>query len=239
MNLSQDEAEDISFVASAHTINLCQQCYNERLTAQGQAMLKSWHWQAVVEKKAHRGRQWKMLGNDQFIQGMWEYFSLKRLKAKKFMKEAEKEKQEGIQGQWQHESPAKEYLEQVKCCKDTGCTPRMMKQCFFALKSGELEECKGIFKVEAKATEWAFERIREAFEKVAKEEAEKLSIVQRIMLKSTDYLRRISAPAGGKEVSRYHICARTATVSPGRLRVVGFSWQEAQQLVVRDLRRKI
>ena len=33
--------------------------------------------------------------------------SLERAKAKKFLKDAEKEKQEGIQGQWQHESPAK------------------------------------------------------------------------------------------------------------------------------------
>ena len=34
------------------------------------------------------------------------------------------EKQEEIQGQWQRGSLAKEYLEQVKCCKDTDCTPQ-------------------------------------------------------------------------------------------------------------------
>ena len=45
---------------------------------------------------------------------------------------------------------------------------------------------KIIFKVEVSATEWAFERIREAFEKVAKDEARSLNIVQGIMLKSTD-----------------------------------------------------
>ena len=67
---------------------------------------------------------------------------------------------------------------------------------FFALKSAEWEEYSSIFKVAAKATEWAFERIREAFEKVAEYEAGRLSIVRRIMLKSTDYLRRIIAPAG-------------------------------------------
>ena len=52
-----------------------------------------------------------------------------------FMKDAEKEKQEGIQGQWQRESPAKEYLEQVKRCAGTDCTPRMMKYGNFALNS--------------------------------------------------------------------------------------------------------
>ena len=38
--------------------------------------------------------------------------------------------------------------------------------------------------------------MKEAFEKVAKDEARKLSIVQEIMIRSTDYLRRIIAPAG-------------------------------------------
>ena len=65
---------------------------------------------------------------DQFIQGKWEYFSLARVKAKKFMKDAERDKQEGTQGRWQRQSPAKEYyLEQVKSGADTACTPKMMK----------------------------------------------------------------------------------------------------------------
>ena len=48
--------------------------------------------------------------------------------------------------QWQLESPAREYLEQVKCCSDIDCTHRMMKQWFFALKSGEWEEYKNTFR---------------------------------------------------------------------------------------------
>ena len=55
-----------------------------------------------------------------------------------FREDAEKERQAGIQGQWQHESPAREYLEQVKCCSDIDCTHRMMKQAFLALKGGAL-----------------------------------------------------------------------------------------------------
>ena len=70
------------------------------------------------ESHHERGRLWRMLGKDHYIQGMWEYFSFERLKAKKFMKDAEKEKQEVIQGHWQRGSPAKERLEQVKCCSD-------------------------------------------------------------------------------------------------------------------------
>ena len=95
-----------------------------------------------------------------------------------------------------HESPAREYLEQVKCCNDTDCTHRMIEQAFFALKGGNWEEYKCTYRTEVKATERAFDRIKEPFEKVAKEEARKLSTVQEIMIRSTDYLRRIIAPTG-------------------------------------------
>ena len=51
-----------------------------------------------MEKKAHRARLWRML--------VKEYFSLEIVKAIKFLKDAENEKQEGIQGHWPRESPA-------------------------------------------------------------------------------------------------------------------------------------
>ena len=126
-----------------------------------------------------------------------------------------------MQGQWQHESPAKEYVEQVKCCEGTDCTPRMMKQAFFALKGGDWEEYKSIFRVQAKATEWAFDRIQEAFEKVAKDEARKLSTVQKYVKK---YRLFSSRQQKGKEVSRCHTCARLATA--GTLHLVGLREEE-------------
>ena len=76
---------------------------------------------------------------------MWEYFCQERSRVKKCREEAEKERQAGVQGQWQQESPAGEYLEQVKCCNDSDCTHRMMKHGFSALKSGEWEEYKKHF----------------------------------------------------------------------------------------------
>ena len=135
-----------------------------------------------MEKKAHRGRLWRMLGKDQYIREMWEYYCHERSRVKQLREDAEKERQAGVQGQWQHESPAREYMEQVKCCSDFVCTPSMMKQAFFVLKGGDWEEYKSIFRTEVKATEWAFDRIQEAFEKVAKDEARKLSTVQEIMI---------------------------------------------------------
>ena len=58
-----------------------------------------------------------------------------------------------------------------------------------------------------KATEWAFERIKEAFELAAQDEARMVSIVQEIMFKRTDYLRRVIAPVGGQGgVTMSYLC---------------------------------
>ena len=59
-----------------------------------------------------------------------------------------------------------------------------------------------VVRVQAKATEGAFDRKQEAFEKVPKDEARKLSTMQEVMLRSTGHLRRIvarrkSTPTGG------------------------------------------
>ena len=58
-----------------------------------------------------------------------------------------------------------------------------------------------------KASEWAFDRISGAFEQVAQDEAEKVSIVQGVMLRSTDYLRRSTVPVGGQGgVTMSYLC---------------------------------
>ena len=97
---------------------------------------------------------------EQFMREMWEYYCCERSRVKKLREDAEKQTQAGIQGQWQHESQAREYLKQVKFCNDTH---RMMKQAFLALKGGDWEEYRSIFRTEAKATEWAFDRIKGSF----------------------------------------------------------------------------
>ena len=74
----------------------------------------------------------------------------------------------------------------------------MIKHGFCALKSGEWEEYKNTFRTEVKGLEWTFDRMKETFEKVAKDEVRKLSTVQEIMIRSTGHLRRIIAPAGGQ-----------------------------------------
>ena len=77
----------------------------------------------------------------------------------------------------------------MKCYNDTDFTHR-------GLKSGLWEEYKITFRNEVKVSEWAFDRIKEAFDKVVKDEARKLSTVQEIMKRNTGCLRRIIEPAG-------------------------------------------
>ena len=59
----------------------------------------------------------KMMGKEQYVRGMWEYFRRERDRVNKFREQAEAEKQAGIQGQWQLESPAKEYHRGKKIAK--------------------------------------------------------------------------------------------------------------------------
>ena len=147
----------------SYTTNVCQQCYNESLVEKGEKQLTRLQWYELVEKETHRGRFWKMMGKEQYIREMWEHYLRERSRVKKFREEAAREWQADIQGQWQQESPAREYLEQAKWCHDTDCSPRTLKQAILVLKGGDGEEYKRNFRINAKATEWAFDRMKEAF----------------------------------------------------------------------------
>ena len=97
-----------------YTTNLCQKCYHESLKARGDEPLTRWQWHEFVERKS---ASWKTLESDgrRTIRardvGIFSF--TKRATVKRFREEAEEERQAGIQGQWQLESPAREYLEQV------------------------------------------------------------------------------------------------------------------------------
>ena len=144
---------------------------------------------------------WKMTEKEPYLRGMWEHFSCERSKAKKFRQLADEQKHGGNHGQWQQESPAR------KCCHDTDCNESTMKKGFTALQNETWEEYKEPFRKKMKASEWAFDRIKEAFDLVAQDEARKVSVVQEIMFKSIDYLWRIIAPVGGQGgVTTSYLC---------------------------------
>ena len=99
LNLSQEEAEALSFVPSAISIprgptfrcdNRCSDKairfwqFASVVVGDGEevhtvnqfvsAVLRNWQWKAVVGKKAHRGRLWRMPGKEQYLRGVWEFF---------------------------------------------------------------------------------------------------------------------------------------------------------------------
>ena len=48
-----------------------------------------------------------MMGKEQYVREMWEYFCQERERVNRFREEAEEERQAGIQGQWQLERQPK------------------------------------------------------------------------------------------------------------------------------------
>ena len=105
---------------------------------------------------------------------------------------------------------------------------------YYALKDGHSDEHKRTFKFEVDATEWPSKEYAKSFEKVAKNEAGSLSSVQGIMMKSTEFLRRIVAPAGGqRKWAPWRICAHVASVFLLRRNLVGLDLKRRQQKTTR------
>ena len=147
--------------------------------------LKMAEWREIVERKAHRGRLWKIFGSEQFLRGMWEYFTLKMAWARKILADAGEEKQEEIQGRWQQESLFKEVLEQVKRNSDTDCNAQLVRR---AYNAGKSEIGKASKRNSGKKVSSVNGRSRD--DKVALEDISRVSIAQ-------DFLKRIIAPMSG------------------------------------------
>ena len=136
---------------------------------------------------------WTIIAHEQFIRGTWKHFTLKRAEAKKILEGAARERQEGIQGQWQQASPFREVLEQARGNVDMGCSAQIMRGSFIATRDDSWEEFrKGMQRKREKSSEWTLEKTREAYEKVAREDIGRLGT-----RKGTDFLRRIIAPVDG------------------------------------------
>ena len=56
-----------------------------------------------------------MMVKDPYVRGMWEYFLQERSRINRFRELADEEKQAGIQGQWQLESPVAQDKEESQC----------------------------------------------------------------------------------------------------------------------------
>ena len=101
---------------AAHTIDLCKQRYKRRLK-QGEQPVEAVRWRELMEQNAFRVKLWVASGVEQYLRRMWEHFTVKRPWANSVLS-AETERQEGVQGNGQNESPLKQELEPVKRISD-------------------------------------------------------------------------------------------------------------------------
>ena len=104
----------------AKTTNLCQKCFNKHLQAKRRKNAVKCAVETGDGKEGVSWKMWKMMGKEPYLRVMREYFLQERSRVKRYRELADEEKRAGIHGQWHQESPARENLEQVKCCHDTG-----------------------------------------------------------------------------------------------------------------------
>ena len=167
-----------SICASGATLNN----YNEQLVQQGRPSQKTKERRGAVERNAHRGRQRKIFGSEQFLRGTWRAFhSQKKHGQGRYSADAAQDKQEGIQGQWQHESPLKKSFggNQKKCGYRLQCPNDV--PCAQCKEVGQLRKFTKECRKEGKPCEWTIERLQEADDKVALEDFGRLSIAQDIL----------------------------------------------------------
>ena len=85
----------------SYTTKQCKKCNKESLEEKGDKPLTKWQWHEFVEKEAHRGGLWEMMGKEHYVRGMWEHFYQERARVKRFREEAKKSRQEyKASGSW-------------------------------------------------------------------------------------------------------------------------------------------
>ena len=120
-------------------------------------------------------------------------FTIERAAARKILAEASWEKPRRDTRSVAAGTPYREVLEQVERSADADRGPQMMRRGYLAMKNCSWEDFEERYRKEGKLCEWTFERIREAYEKVAQEDVGRLSIAEEILTISTDFLMRIIA----------------------------------------------
>ena len=202
-----------------------------------------------MEENAHRGRMWKVMGHEQFKKwNVGVFFLSQEHNQGRFLKmrrgTGKKDyKVSGNRNPFQRGSGASQ-----RKCGHGMWRPNDAVKLFVATRDGSWEGFRKGCREKEKSSAWTVKKIREAFEKVAKEEIGRFDNVQENLRKSKDFLWRTTAPVGGKGRSHLvvYLPARQQ-VHLGGLYLVGFGRtrrqeqeeEEALQLVVRGLWRQI
>ena len=74
---------------AAHTVNLCNMCYNERRAKQGEAEVAASKWRALTSRRLLEECYWTAFGLEQSLRETWERFTIKKAWARLFLEGAE------------------------------------------------------------------------------------------------------------------------------------------------------
>ena len=96
---------------------------------------------------------------EQYLRRMWEHFTV--------LSDAEKERQEGAQGNWQKESPSKQELELVKRSSYLSINGSLMRRAYHAGSSGNWESYLEEFRRDGMLSVWASIKVKECYGRVA------------------------------------------------------------------------
>ena len=121
-------------------------------------------------EKAFRGKLWKAFGMEHFSRRMWELFTVQKTWAKAVFSDMAKERQQGIHGNWQTESPFNEELDMIKRSNDLCVNGFLMRRAYHAGKSGTWESYNEEFQKRGKLSAWASLKVKEWYEVVESEE---------------------------------------------------------------------
>ena len=104
----------------------------------------------MVEKKAHRGRLWKVFGSEQFKRGMWEYFTLKREGARITLADDAQENKKGSKVSGNRSLPSKKFWNKSKEVRIQLSVPRQCAVLSIAMKHGNRESLQEEYMKEGK-----------------------------------------------------------------------------------------
>ena len=182
---------------------------------------------------------WKILGSEQVMRAVWEYFTLKRAEAKNILEDAARERREGIHGQRQQEPLFSEILEQVRGNVDGH---HMMRKGFIAMRGWQLgREQKRTAEKKRIHQNGPSRKYAKLTRKWREMKLDVWVLCSKSLRKSTDFLRRIIAAVCRREgVNLSYVCPHCNNFSGGlhlvgvdRIRRQQRQYEEALQLVVR------
>ena len=109
---------------------------------------------------------------------MWERFTLNKAWTRSGLAEADKERQNGTDGDWQQENPYKEELELVRRSSEFCFEGILMRRACEAVKPGDWKNYLEVFFKDDRLSMWARVKVRDCYNEVELEDEGRISIAQ-------------------------------------------------------------